>query len=63
MLLHDHVVRELQPVPAWAATAGVATTLQFQHGIAASPGHRREVNLVVIDAHTGRPVQALKLAC
>ena len=63
MLKHDHVVRELQPVPAWAAAAGVATTLQFQPTIAATPGHRREVNLVVLDAHTGRPVQALKLAC
>ena len=63
MLRHDHVVRELQPVPAWAAAAGVATTLQFQPTVAATPGHRREVNLVVLDAHTGKPVQALKLAC
>lgn len=63
MLKHDHVVRELQPVPEWAAAAGVPTTLQFQPRIAATPGHLREVNLVVIDAHTGRPVQALKLAC
>ncbi len=63
MLRHDHVVREFQPVPAWAAAAGTATTLQFQPRIATSPGHLREVNLVVLDADTGRPVQALKLAC
>ena len=63
MLRHDHVVRELQPVTAWDAAAGVPTTLQFQPRIAATPGHRREVNLVVLDAHTDRPVQALKLAC
>ncbi len=63
MLRHDHVVRELQPVPAWAAAAGVPTTLQFQPRIATSAGHLREVNLVVIDADTGKPVQALKLAC
>jgi hypothetical protein len=63
MLKHDHVVRELLPVPAWAATAGVPTTLQFQPRIAATPGHLREVNLVVLDADTGKPVQALKLAC
>lgn len=63
LLRHDHVVRELQPVPAWAAAAGVATTLQFQPRIATTPGHRREVNLVVLDADTGKPVQALKLVC
>ena len=63
MLRHDHVVRELHPVAAWDAAAGAATTLQFQPRIAATPGHLRAVNLVVLDAHTGRPVQALKLAC
>ena len=63
LLRHDHVVRELQPVPAWAAAAGVPTTLQFQPRIAATPGHLREVNLVVLDADTGKPVQALKLVC
>ncbi len=62
-LKHDHVVRELQPVPAWAAEAGKPTTLQFRPGSAATPGHPREVNLVVLDADTGRPVQALKLGC
>lgn len=62
-LKHDHVVRELRPVPAWAATTGVPVTLQFRPGLGATPGHLREVNLVVLDADTGKPVQALKLGC
>ncbi|MET0336001.1 MAG: DUF1223 domain-containing protein [Rhizobacter sp.] len=62
-LLHDHVVRELQEVPAWKAGAGALTQLQFRPGTPADAGHPRHVNLVVVDAATGRPVQALKLAC
>jgi hypothetical protein len=60
-LTHDHVVRELVPVPAWAAEAGVPATLQLRNP--AQPTQRRAVNLVVVNANTGRPVQALKLGC
>ncbi len=62
-LLHDHLVRELQEVPAWQAAAGAAVPLQFRPATAADASHPRHVNLVVVDATTGRPVQALKLAC
>jgi hypothetical protein len=62
-LKHDHVVRELQPVPAWTAGAGGATRLQFTPARPADPAHPRRVNLVVVDAGTGRPVQALSLDC
>jgi hypothetical protein len=62
-LLHEHVVRELQEVPAWQATAGAAMQLQFRPGTPVDPAHPRHVNLVVLDATTGRPVQGLKLAC
>jgi len=62
-LKHDHVVRELSPVAAWAAAAGQVTTLQFRPGTAGDAIHPREVNLVVVNAETGRPVQALKLGC
>lgn len=63
MLKHDHVVREFLPVAAWAAEAGKAATLQFRPTVASDPARAREVNLVVVSADTGRPVQALKLGC
>ena len=62
-LQHDFVVREYLPVAAWAGRVDVPVTLSFQPGGAPDPAHPREVNLVVLDAQTGRPVQALKLGC
>ena len=63
MLKHDHVVREWQAVPAWAANAGESATLQFRSSTAVDSAHHPQVNLVVVNADTGRPVQALKLGC
>lgn len=63
MLKHDHVVREWQAVPAWAANAGEPATLQFRSSTAVNPAHPQQVNLVIVNAETGRPVQALKLGC
>jgi hypothetical protein len=60
-LRHDFVVREYLPVAAWDAKQPV--TLQFESRIAANPAHPRTVNLVVIDARSGRPVQAVKAGC
>jgi hypothetical protein len=62
-LKHDHVVRELLPVAAWAAAPGVPSTLQFNPSTRLDPAHPRQVNLVVLNADTGRPLQALKLGC
>jgi hypothetical protein len=63
-LTHDYVVREYQPVAAWAVQAGTPATLSFNPGL---PGKAdataRQVNLVVLDAATGKPVQAVKLGC
>jgi hypothetical protein len=59
-LAHDHVVRELRMVPAWS---GTGTTLQFSAATEADAAHPRRVNLVVTDAATGRPLQAVKLGC
>jgi hypothetical protein len=59
-LAHDHVVRELQTVPAWN---GPSATLQFTASGEADKAHPRAINLVVTDAATGRPVHALKLGC
>ena len=62
-LHHDFVVRDYRTVPAWTATPGASEALALQIPAAADPAHRREVNLVVVDADTGRPVQALKIGC
>ena len=62
-LRHVAVVRELQPVAAWAQPVGAATTLRFTPSWPASAGNPRRVNLVVLDAASGRPVQAVKLGC
>ncbi len=62
-LHHDFVVREYEPVSAWAAQSGAAETLRFRPSRPADPAHPRSVNLVVVDAASGRPVQALKISC
>ena len=62
-LTHDFVVREYLPVAAWTADAAAPTSLQFSPSVAADAAHPRQVNLVVVDAANGRPLQALKLGC
>ena len=62
-LAHDYVVREYRQVPAWAARAGVVNELRFDPATPADPAHPRTVNLVILDADTGRPVQAVKVGC
>ena len=62
-LHHDFVVRDYAPVAAWAAHGGAAQTLTFAPKSPADAAHPRSVNLVVVDAATGRPVQAAKIGC
>ena len=62
-LAHDYVVREYKPVGAWATEATAPASLSFTPAVAAQAGHARHINLVVVDAATGRPVQAAKLGC
>jgi len=62
-LHHDFVVRDYEPVGAWAARGGAAATLSFKPATAADPAHPRSVNLIVVDAANGRPVQAVKVGC
>jgi hypothetical protein len=62
-LKHDFVVREYKPVSAWSGKLDTPTALSFTPSTANDPKHARQVNLVVVDADTGRPVQALKLGC
>jgi hypothetical protein len=62
-LKHDYVVRAYRPVAAWAASAKAAASFAYDLPGAADPAHPRAVNLVVVNAETGRPVQAVKLGC
>jgi hypothetical protein len=62
-LRHDHVVRDYLPIAAWAARPGEPTTLQFMPKLPRDAAHPRDVNLVVVDAGSGKPVQALRLGC
>jgi len=62
-LHHDFVVRDYRPVAAWVAKPDATQTLIFELRRASDPAHARLVNLVVVDAETGRPVQALKMGC
>jgi len=57
------VVRDYEPVGAWTPKGGAAATFSFRPATAADAAHPRIVNLVVVDAATGRPVQAVKVAC
>jgi hypothetical protein len=62
-LHHDFVVRDYEPVREWTARSGAAETLRFKPATASDGAHPRLVNLVVVDAASGRPVQALKIGC
>ncbi|MBC7481831.1 MAG: DUF1223 domain-containing protein [Rhizobacter sp.] len=63
-LRHDHVVREYLPVTAWASKPEAGTTtLAFDPATPIDPAHAREVVLVIVNAASGRPVQALRLGC
>jgi hypothetical protein len=62
-LKHDFVVREYQPVSAWQAKPDAATTLTFTPSTPPDGAHPRQLNLVLVDADSGRPVQAIKLGC
>jgi hypothetical protein len=57
-LQHDFVVRQYTPVGRYQG----AQTLGFV-AIAATAAHPRQINLVVQDAKTGEPLQAVSLQC
>jgi len=61
-LHHDFVVRAWQPVAAWRPGAE-PETLTYTVPASADPRQPRLVNFVVVDADSGKPLQALKLAC
>ena len=59
-LLHDFVVRQYTPVGVYNAAATQKLSLR---GVAATPGHERQVNLVVFEPKTGKTIQAVSANC
>jgi hypothetical protein len=57
-LKHDFVVRQYTPVGRYQGPQA----LTF-YAIAAQPEHPRQINLIVSDAQTGEPWQAVSLSC
>jgi hypothetical protein len=62
-LNHDAVVLYYQAVSTWQAAAGQTQTLTLVSAPPDLKTSHQTVNLVVINAQSGRPVQALKLGC
>jgi hypothetical protein len=60
-LKHDLVVREYSPIARWPANSKRQFT--FTPQTPEDRSHRRLVDLVILDAKTGRPVQAVKVGC
>jgi hypothetical protein len=57
-LQHDFVVRQYVPLGTYSG----AQTLRLR-AVPGDAGHARQVNLVVFEPRTGKPLQALSLAC
>lgn len=61
-LAHDFVVRQYVPAGDYRTDAAKPQKLAFR-SIAATPGHARQVNLVVFDPKNGRTIQAVTASC
>lgn len=61
-LKHDFVVRQYTPVGDYPAEAKTPQKLVWR-SIAATPGHPRQINLVVFDKKTGKTLQAVSAGC
>ena len=61
-LQHDFVVRQYTPVGDYPADAKTPQRLQLR-SIATTPGHPRQINLVVFDPKTGKTLQAVSVPC
>ena len=57
-LRHDFVVRQYVPAGNYRGPSRLSL-----HAVPAEAGHARQVNLVVFDPLTGKPLQALSLGC
>ncbi len=62
VLKHDFVVRQYTQAGDYKTAQSTPQKLAFR-SIAATPGHPRQVNLVVFDTKSGRTLQAVSLQC
>ena len=62
LLRHDYVVRQYTHAGDYPPTAKTAQKLTWRT-IAATPGHPRQINLVVYDPKTGKTLQAVFASC
>lgn len=61
-LKHDFVVRQLVQAGQYKGGDAAPQKLTFR-SIAATPGHQRQINLVVFDTKSGNTMQAVSLQC
>lgn len=61
-LKHDFVVRQYTQAGEYKSTGATPQKLSFR-SIAATPGHERQINLVVFEPQSGKTLQALSLQC
>lgn len=61
-LKHDFVVRQLVQAGDFKALDGNSQLLKFR-SIAATPGHLRQINVVVFETQNGKTMQAARLQC
>ena len=61
-LHHDRVVRDYRSVAPWRSDRG-ATLLHYESAPPRDAAHPPALNLVVLDADSGLPVQAVRLGC
>ncbi len=61
-LKHDFVVRQYTQAGEYKTTSAAPQKFTFR-SIAPTPGHARQVNLVVFDTKTGTTMQAVSLQC
>ena len=61
-LKHDFVVRQYTPVGAYQTRDATPVKLGFRC-LAATPGHERQINLVLFEPQSGKTLQALSLHC
>ena len=62
LLRHDFVVRQYTAAGNYTADPKSPQRLTWR-SIAAIPGHARQINLVVFDPKTGKPLQAVSAGC
>ena len=62
-LRHDHVVRHYSRLADWAAVDGATQSIKLAAPRNGEAGHKARLLVVVTDAATGAPLQAVQLDC